>query len=406
MNITDFDKIISFIPITEAAIFFLLFLTLFRIHRQRHFLFIALYKFFLMAFFSMTFMFYYKMQSVVAISFYFTIPVTMALIPLFYLYADCLTTPCKNFKKSGWIHFLPSLLIAVALLPYWWLPNDEKIWFVSGGYGQSESEWIINYITWIFKFGVFVFVNFQFIVYLYLFKRLLKRHKKNIEQVFSYQENINLKWLFNLFIGFAVFFIVLYASRFFGVRYDIYNRIIFNIGFVIINLYIGIKGVIQLNIYSLIKDDVQIAESLEFIDVLPKILSTDGHKQEPIKYASSRLTDDLREQIKEQLVQYMQQRPYHKLNFNIEDIAEALNTNTRYLSQVINESFDMNFFNFVNKFRIDEAKEILLSKNNERYTIEGIAKMVGFNSKSSFNNAFKKSTGITPSEYKNINSIC
>jgi AraC-like DNA-binding protein len=109
----------------------------------------------------------------------------------------------------------------------------------------------------------------------------------------------------------------------------------------------------------------------------------------------------LRTQIQTQLTDYMQKKPYHKLNFNIEDIAEALNTNTRYLSQVINETFEMNFFNFVNKYRIEEAKEILQSKDAEKYTIEGVAKMVGFNSKSSFNGAFKKSTGFTPSEFKN-----
>lgn len=99
-------------------------------------------------------------------------------------------------------------------------------------------------------------------------------------------------------------------------------------------------------------------------------------------------------------MEYMKQKPYHKLNFNIEDIADALKTNTRYISQVINETFELNFFNFVNNYRIEEAKEILKSKDSEKYTIEGVAKMVGFNSKSSFNNAFKRSTGLTPSEFK------
>lgn len=401
MDFAELDKLLSFAPVMQSVIFFILFLSLYSVNRQRHFLFIALYKLFLTLFFVMAFMFFYKMQRVVAISFYFTIPVTMALIPLFYLYADCLTTPCKSFKASGWFHFFPSMIIALAMLPYWGLTTAERVDFVSNGLGRSENQWIITYITWIFRVGVFVFINLQFVIYLYLFQRLIKRHKHRIQHVFSYTENINLKWLFNLFLGFFVFFLVLYSSRFFGIRYDINNRMIFNIGFIGINLYIGIKGVIQPNVYSLIKNDDQIAESLE-LSQLSLIANTfNEKKEETVKYATSKLTEELRTQIQAQLTDYMLQKPYHKLNFNIEDIAEALNTNTRYLSQVINESFGMNFFNFVNKYRIDEAKDILQSKDAERYTIEGVAKIVGFNSKSSFNGAFKKSTGFTPSEFKN-----
>ncbi len=401
MNVSDLDKILSFVPITEAAIFCLLFVTLFYVHRQRHFLFIALYKFFLMAFFSMTFMFYYKIQSVVAISFYFTMPITLALLPLFYLYADCLTTPFKKFRTRGWLHFLPSITIAIALVPYLFVPNSEKVWYVSGGYGSSENDWIFTYITWIFRFGVFILINGQLMVYLYLFKRLLNRHKNSIEHVFSYKENIDLRWLLNLLLGFILFFITLNLTHIFGVKDDVFNRIVFNIGFVGINLYIGIKGVIQLNVNSLIKNDDQIAESLQINDILPiEITSSKPYGDSATKYSTSRLSEDAKNQILNDLVSFMKEKPYHKFNFNIEDIANQLKTNTRYLSQVINETYEINFFNYVNQFRIEEAKTLLQSKESDKYTIEGIAKMVGFNSKSSFNGAFKKTTGITPSDFK------
>ncbi len=400
MNFLEIDKLLSFAPILQSVIFFLLFISLYFANRERHFLFIAFYKFFLTLFFVMTFMFFYKIQQVVAISFYLTIPVTLALIPLLYMYADCLTTPCRSFKASGWLHFLPSIVMAIAMLPYLWVPYQEKVWFVSGGYGNSENEWIIKYITWIFRFGVFAIINIQLIVYLFLFQRLIKQHKKKIQQLFAYTENINLAWLFNLFLGFFIFFIILYASRFFEIRSDINNRIIFNMGFIVINLYIGIKGVIQPNVYSLIKSDDQIVESFTIAEFDENDSKLDDSKDEVSKYATSKLSVDLRNQIKVELMEYMKQKPYHKLNFNIEDIADALKTNTRYISQVINETFELNFFNFVNNYRIEEAKEILKSKDSEKYTIEGVAKMVGFNSKSSFNNAFKRSTGLTPSEFK------
>jgi AraC-like DNA-binding protein len=180
---------------------------------------------------------------------------------------------------------------------------------------------------------------------------------------------------------------------------------IFNIGFVAINLYIGIKGVIQPNVYSLIKNDDEIAENLSINNLLPiGITASETNSEGSIKYSTSKLSDEIRGQILSDLIVYMKKKPFHKFNFNIEDIADELNTNTRYLSQVINETYQMNFFNYINQFRIEEAKVILQSSKSDKYTIEGIAKMVGFNSKSSFNGAFKKTTGFTPSEFKKLNN--
>jgi AraC-like DNA-binding protein len=82
-------------------------------------------------------------------------------------------------------------------------------------------------------------------------------------------------------------------------------------------------------------------------------------------------------------------------------LAEKLNTNKSYLSQVINEYFRKNFSTFVNEYRVKEASRLLLEKESENYTIEAIANSVGFKSKSAFNSAFKKFTGITPSYFVN-----
>ena len=71
----------------------------------------------------------------------------------------------------------------------------------------------------------------------------------------------------------------------------------------------------------------------------------------------------------------------------------------RWLSQIINEELNKNFYDLVNYYRIEEAKKLLVSVNGER-TILDIAYDVGFNTKSSFNRAFKKQTRMTPSQFK------
>ena len=88
---------------------------------------------------------------------------------------------------------------------------------------------------------------------------------------------------------------------------------------------------------------------------------------------------------------------YLKNNFSITELAELLNYSRNNISQVINEKFGQNFNSFLNEFRVNEALRMMSKKENEVYTIEAISKMVGFNSISSFNKAFKKVSGVTPS---------
>ena len=93
------------------------------------------------------------------------------------------------------------------------------------------------------------------------------------------------------------------------------------------------------------------------------------------------------------------EKPYIEDNLNINMLAKMLNTSINKLSQVINETFDQNFYSFINTHRIEESKQLLKDPENEKYTIISIAYDCGFNSKSSFYNAFKQNTGITPKKY-------
>ncbi|MDX1667550.1 MAG: helix-turn-helix domain-containing protein, partial [Saprospiraceae bacterium] len=84
-----------------------------------------------------------------------------------------------------------------------------------------------------------------------------------------------------------------------------------------------------------------------------------------------------------------------------EELAEMLDLPAKTLSQVINESLDQHFFDFINQYRIEEAKRLLCLSKNSFTTILEVMYAAGFNSKSSFNTAFKKHTGTTPSQFRN-----
>ncbi|MBA4744790.1 MAG: AraC family transcriptional regulator [Muricauda sp.] len=118
------------------------------------------------------------------------------------------------------------------------------------------------------------------------------------------------------------------------------------------------------------------------------------------KYVKSGLTDSLSQELKKNLTDlFLKDKLYRKNDINLDMVAEKLDTTRHNASQLINEHFNMSFREFVNSYRIQEAKE-LLEKENELNIID-IAYEVGYNNKVSFNKAFKKDTHLTPSEYLN-----
>jgi AraC-like DNA-binding protein len=104
------------------------------------------------------------------------------------------------------------------------------------------------------------------------------------------------------------------------------------------------------------------------------------------------------EKIYNLIVEYFENKqPYLRPNFTLANMANDLNINTAYLSEVISIKKNTNFNNFVNFYRVNKVKEMI--RNNPQYTLQYIYLSSGFSSQSSFNRVFKLQEGITPSEY-------
>lgn len=135
------------------------------------------------------------------------------------------------------------------------------------------------------------------------------------------------------------------------------------------------------------------------IEIIKKERELQEMKQKE-KYSSSLLSQEDNSNLYNSLLKLMEEEQiYLNSKLTIDDVAKKLNTNRTYLSQIINEKTDTNFNNFINEYRVKEAQIRLLDDKNRSYTIEGIAQSVGFSTKSTFNGAFKKFIGLTPSEY-------
>lgn len=92
------------------------------------------------------------------------------------------------------------------------------------------------------------------------------------------------------------------------------------------------------------------------------------------------------------------ERPYLDPSLTLTDLTRAVGVNSTVLSHLINKGFEKNFNDFINEYRINEVKSRLRATDDE--TMLAIALESGFNSKATFNRAFKKFTGRTPREYQ------
>lgn len=126
----------------------------------------------------------------------------------------------------------------------------------------------------------------------------------------------------------------------------------------------------------------------------------------PAKYRNSGLTPEASRSLLQNLELLMrEERIYHDAEISLDKLASRLNASKHHVSQVINEQLGASFFDYVNQLRVEEAKNLLAETTRSDFHVIEIAYLVGFNNKVSFNAAFKKTTGMTPTEYRRNHSV-
>jgi len=113
-----------------------------------------------------------------------------------------------------------------------------------------------------------------------------------------------------------------------------------------------------------------------------------------------RFSDDALRLLKAKLVNLMEhEKKFLDNELSLPDLAKEMQVSPHDLSYLLNEGFGVNFFRFINSYRVNEAKKLMLSDKYRHLNILGIAYNAGFNSKTTFNTVFKKQTGLSPSQF-------
>lgn len=134
-----------------------------------------------------------------------------------------------------------------------------------------------------------------------------------------------------------------------------------------------------------------------------KLLSTydDNQSEESRKYAGSSLNDNVRMELKNRIAKVMaDEEMVCNEGFSLDSLASACESNSTYVSQVLNEDFGKSFTRMLNEARIEiVSRRLMDTESNGKLTIEAISASAGFKSRSNFSRTFKAITGLTPTEF-------
>lgn len=297
--------------------------------------------------------------------------------PFLYLYTAAVTNQLKSWKINI-LHFFPIILSYLSIIDFFILSNEEKkLVFENQGEGYKTITFII-YIT-VFCSGI---------VYVIWSLLLLKNHKKNILNQFSYSEKINLTWLQYLIYGIGLIWVFVIIKN---------DELLFSI-VVLYIIFIGYFGINQVGIFTkkVPLMDTVINKVTEPSDV--KIIT----ENKPSKYLKSGLNQEAALELHELLKTTMnEEQLYVNSELTLVELAQTLKVHPNNLSQVINTFEEKNFYDYINSKRVELFLKLVVIPDNKKYTILSLAYECGFNSKSSFNKYFKKVKNVTPTEYLN-----
>ncbi len=309
-----------------------------------------------------------------------THPVPLLHGPLLYLYV---TSSLREEQKLRWIdyaHFTPALIAYLGMVPFFFFYSAEKKSLV--------NHHIIDDYQTFMSISLLAFI-ISGITYPILAFRLIDKHEKLIHENFSFEEKISLSWLRYCLFGLLVIFLtvmifsvvqnVIKIQLPFNPDYIYYSEIIMFI------FFLGFYGIKHEGIFT---------------DSKPASVVTKSSTKKAGSYKKSGLKNNEAELLHQKLLNtMMEKKPYLDPKLTLNKLADEIGVTTNYLSQIINQYQNKNFYDFVNSYRVEEFKSLIEVPKNKHLSILAIALDSGFNSKSSFNMVFKKLTGMTPSQF-------
>jgi AraC-like DNA-binding protein len=295
-------------------------------------------------------------------------PFPFLAVPLIFLYIKTLTSREPVFPKRDFLHLIPFILCAGYLLPYYLQSREAKLnSLLSEAYYPTLGAWYYVRSALLILLASFYLV--LIVSRILKFVRESKRQSSPAERAILFQIRFFVAGFLILFVGGVLRYVLDHTAK--------------------TNLLVPLGA--SIFIYAI--------GYLSFRN--PQALARVDDPAPVRKYERSSLTPETSERYLKRLLQLMEtEKLYLDSELTISKLAEKLSIPAPHLSQTINERLNQNFIDFINTYRVAEAKRRLVDPALKHYSVLAIAEEVGFNSKSSFNSVFKKHAQMTPSEFR------
>ncbi len=300
---------------------------------------------------------------------------SLAFAPTIYFYLKAQINRDFKFKPLYFLHYVPYFI-------YFFI---NIVFFVQGkpAVDAFRSSELSYWLGWLENIAIWV----SYIYYFYQSLRIYKEYRSWTETQFSDTETISFVWLRN-------FIYLIIAGEVFKWAWGMADKLLGDLPFeqdwwwhlltVLIICYVGIKGYAQ-------------HQPLRLTYSSKSVLQNETITQNVAESIKENNYEDLKPKIEKIM---FQEKLYLEPELSLSDLALKLKTNTSVLSAAINSNFGKNFNDFVNEYRVEEFKKQIKLPENQHYTLLAVAFDCGFNSKATFNRAFKKFTGQAPKAMK------
>ncbi|MCC2617289.1 helix-turn-helix domain-containing protein [Aestuariibacter halophilus] len=298
--------------------------------------------------------------------------------PLLYLYTRQLTQPSRRFTLSLLLHFVPVCLNWALFIPLLFAPPESVINGIVAGQSADQGLSVLPLLK-----------ATSVVLYTLWSLKLWFEHAHRIRQTFSALEQKSLSWLRNLLLGFlsfeTVFVVVMLADVDLSMIPAGIDSVL-SLVLVVLIFMTGFYGLQQPEIFRHV-NDAPVPEMPE---------ASEAGKQKV-----SNLNTQVKAHIDAELDRVVRTDNLYTERFlDLRTLAQHVKVTPHQLSEYLNDVLKVNFYDYINGLRIDEAKRQLVASDTPILDV-GLA--VGFNNKATFNKAFKKHTAMTPSQYRKEN---
>jgi AraC-like DNA-binding protein len=311
-------------------------------------------------------------------------PLPLLFGPLVFLYALTASDRTRGLRRWDALHFVPFVALVLWGLPIYAMSGPEKIAFyeqLRAGLRPPSFDVIdtLKYVSGIAYSAATIAV--------------LRHHRRRIEDSYSSLEHVNLRWLLRLTLAGGSIWLLAAAFHVADLivpdRMVPYEDAIVALAIAVLVYGIGYMALRQPEIFSMAPA------------APPPAPPPERPADQPPRYERSGLSDREAAALQARLLDVMDRdHPYRNSELTLDDLAARLQTSPHKLSEVLNAQLGQTFYDFVNGYRVREVQRRLGEDATRNLTLLSLALDAGFASKSTFNAAFKKATGRTPSEYR------